>query len=175
MTKLAILDKDGTLIRSRSGHTFVRHPEDQELLPGVEDAIARLVADGYKLAIASNQGGVAAGYKTLEQAIAEMNYCIELLSNKESFWRAYFCPDNGETCWEVFDSGKHRLCPVDTWKGQFRKPNPGMLRQALNSVMVYSVVTDVLYIGDRHEDEQAAQAAGIPFVWAHDWRGDRHE
>jgi D-glycero-D-manno-heptose 1,7-bisphosphate phosphatase len=35
-----------------------------------------------------------------------------------------------------------------------------------------------LYVGDRPEDEQAAQRVGVPFQWAWDWtcatsRGDR--
>ncbi|MBC7971785.1 MAG: hypothetical protein H7Z11_16945, partial [Verrucomicrobia bacterium] len=55
--KLAILDKDGTITASASGATFTKHPEDQELLSGVKEAVARLVADGYTLVIASNQGG----------------------------------------------------------------------------------------------------------------------
>ena len=57
MTKLLVLDKDGTLTRPKSGNTFVQNPEDQELIEGVAEAIARYVADGWTLAIASNQGG----------------------------------------------------------------------------------------------------------------------
>jgi len=59
MTKLLILDKDGTLVCPKSGKEFVQHPEDQELIPGVSEAIARYAANGWKMAIASNQGGVA--------------------------------------------------------------------------------------------------------------------
>lgn len=55
--KLLVLDKDGTLVRPKSGNTFVQHPEDQELIEGVAEAIQRYVADGWQLAIASNQGG----------------------------------------------------------------------------------------------------------------------
>ena len=46
MEKLLILDKDGTLVRPKSGNEFVQHPEDQELLPGVVEAIARYAANG---------------------------------------------------------------------------------------------------------------------------------
>lgn len=28
---------------------------------------------------------------------------------------------------------------------------------------------DTLYIGDRQEDERAAQNAGVKFMWASDW------
>jgi D-glycero-D-manno-heptose 1,7-bisphosphate phosphatase len=57
--KLLVLDKDGTITKTRSGQTFVRHPQDQELIPGVAEAIAQYIADGWTIAIASNQGGVA--------------------------------------------------------------------------------------------------------------------
>lgn len=55
--KLLVLDKDGTIVRPKSGNTFVQHPEDQELIEGVAEAIARYIADGWTIAIASNQGG----------------------------------------------------------------------------------------------------------------------
>ena len=55
--KLAVIDKDGTLTTSVSGAKFPQSPTDQKLLPGVKEAIDRLRADGWTLAIASNQGG----------------------------------------------------------------------------------------------------------------------
>lgn len=55
--KLCVLDKDGTLIRPASGAKFPQTPTDQELLPGVKEAIDRMRADGWTFAIASNQGG----------------------------------------------------------------------------------------------------------------------
>jgi hypothetical protein len=57
--KLLVLDKDGTLTRPKSGGVFPRYPEDQELIDGVTDGIQRYVADGWTIAIASNQGGCA--------------------------------------------------------------------------------------------------------------------
>ncbi|HMA77901.1 MAG TPA: HAD family hydrolase, partial [Candidatus Paceibacterota bacterium] len=62
--KLAIFDKDGTLTTPASDAEFVQHPEDQILLPGVSEGVAAMAADGWTIAIASNQGGVAAGYKS---------------------------------------------------------------------------------------------------------------
>jgi histidinol phosphatase-like enzyme len=55
--KLAVIDKDGTLTTPISGATFPQSPTDQQLLPGVTEAIDRLRRDGWTLAIASNQGG----------------------------------------------------------------------------------------------------------------------
>lgn len=55
--KLCVLDKDGTLVRPASGAEFPQSPTDQELLPGVKEAIDRMRATGWTFAIASNQGG----------------------------------------------------------------------------------------------------------------------
>lgn len=165
--KLAILDKDGTLTQSKSGAQFVQHPEDQELMPGVKEAIARLVAGGYVLAIASNQGGVAAGHKSLEDAIAEMRYCLQLLPEIDY---ALFCPDfSGQELWMVDRSiGNDASCrdrgTSTAIYGRYRKPEPGMLNFASE---FYS---EAVMIGDRTEDRLAAEAAGIPFLHADEWR-----
>ena len=39
MAKLLILDKDGTLVRPKSGGRFVQSPDDQELIPGVVEVL----------------------------------------------------------------------------------------------------------------------------------------
>jgi D-glycero-D-manno-heptose 1,7-bisphosphate phosphatase len=59
MTKLIVFDKDGTLTEPISGNTFVQHPEDQRLRPGVARKLAQLRSEGAMMAIASNQGGCA--------------------------------------------------------------------------------------------------------------------
>lgn len=129
--KLLVLGKDGTLTRTKSGHTFVQHPEDQVLIDGVADAIAAYAADGWTMAIASNQGGVAAGFKTLEQAIAEMKYAMNLTGINT----AYFCPDDGTTLQIV---EKH--CDGIGWGklfAPFRKPSAGMLQVAESRLSTY--------------------------------------
>lgn len=59
MTKLLLLDKDGTLVSPASGSTFPQNPKDQQLLPGVAEMLSRYVADGWLPVIVSNQGGCA--------------------------------------------------------------------------------------------------------------------
>lgn len=168
--KLVILDKDGTLVKPASGGEFVQHPEDQELLPGVAERVAELQKLGAILIIASNQGGGAAGYKTLESAAQEMAFVMQLLPIQT----AYFCPDkpDGAThseCWEV-----RRDCIVPILVARhthgYRKPNPGMLNHARLNRGIFP--ENCIMIGDRPEDEQAAQSAGISFQWADQWRRD---
>jgi D-glycero-D-manno-heptose 1,7-bisphosphate phosphatase len=67
MTKRAVfLDRDGTLIDvvrdEEAGVISVAfHPDQLRLLPGVVDGLKALAANGYVLAIASNQPGPAKG------------------------------------------------------------------------------------------------------------------
>lgn len=168
--KLLILDKDGTLVRPASGEKFVQHPHDQELIPGVSEAIARYAADGWTMAIASNQGGVAAGYKTLDDAIAEMEYLGQLfrsIGQKEP--HIVFCPVfDGSECYSMLrnwfdkDHGwsllhSSRFTPGFSFPGKYRKPNAGML----NALMSLHPSAEYLMVGDRPEDKQAAANAGV--------------
>lgn len=237
--RLLILGKDGTLTKSKSGATFVQHPEDQELLPGVEEAIARYAADGWAMAIASNQGGcmwtktpamscptpgyirhdgeiikveskyssdyktyffqegqaesvffvaktelLEFCYKTVEDAIAEMQYCLKLLP---AIAEGVFCPDDGQTlilcdCLDSLDISNSYGLRASALSGTFRKPQPGMLNylRMTRAASLHELKTGcldavpqwpILYVGDRPEDEAAAQAANVPFMWADVWRG----
>lgn len=168
--KLLLLDKDGTIVFPASGEKFVQSPDDQQLLPGVAEAIDRYANEGWTMAIASNQGGVAAGHKTLEEAFCEMQFCLKLLGG-HCTWRVYFCPDfEGKTCFAGDWRGFENYSWLIAQRG-YRKPNPGMIQAA----MLECQITDpqsVLFVGDRPEDEQAAIAAGVPFMWADAWRNN---
>lgn len=189
MTKLLLLDKNGTIVRSKSGSKFVQNPEDQELIPGAIKTIDWYASHGWDIAIVSNQGGVIAGHKTLEQARDEMVYCLELVnlmdeqtlcdSPPRPIQCAYFCPDSGESCQYV--SGNYgrtvgtiyrRFTIPENLFGirSYRKPGAGMLHQAIKDTQIWGPVTHVLMVGDRPEDKDAALAAAVPFLWAEDWR-----
>ena len=64
---LALLDRDGTLIRDVP---FLNDPERVELLPGVGEGLAELQEAGFALAIVTNQQGIGLGYLTRQQMIA---------------------------------------------------------------------------------------------------------
>lgn len=178
-TRLLILDKDGTLVKPKSGSQFVQRPEDQELLPGVAERVKEYAEAGWKIAIASNQGGVAAGYKTLESAIEEMQYCLKLLPE---IYLGLLCPDSGETFYRVRKlpfSSSFKVSSDNTFEyiTRFRKPDPGMLLYALlydvplkDHLSIDKRKNISLMVGDRPEDEEAAVNAGIPFMDAEQWR-----
>lgn len=165
--RLIIFDKDGTLVEPASRHKFVRYHADQRLLPGVYERIVELNAAGAMFAIASNQGGVSSGYKSLKDAMAEIQYCVSLLPTQSSV-RCYFCPDmEGRTCY----AGDWRGFENYSWAipgANYRKPGPGMLLAAIKESGI--PVKDCVMIGDRPEDQGAAAAAGVRFLDATEWR-----
>lgn len=77
---VAFFDADSTLRVSKSGNVSANHPEDVILLPGVAEKLRKVAAEGFLIAIASNQGGVAAGFVKLEDADGALRYTIELLA-----------------------------------------------------------------------------------------------
>ncbi|XP_035829481.1 D-glycero-beta-D-manno-heptose-1,7-bisphosphate 7-phosphatase-like [Aplysia californica] len=181
--KLIILDKDGTITTPASGEKFVQHPQDQVLLPGVYSGLEWYKSKGRYLAIASNQGGVAAGHKTLEEAYQEMAYCRYLCNRLID--ATYFCPDlegnqmhitdqiaeGSRTCIDLNQEDKdsseeNKLSLLNT--SYYRKPGPGMLKHAMQ---YYNASQDeTLMIGDRPEDFAAAEMAGVTFLSADKWR-----
>lgn len=168
--KLLLLNLDGTVRETISGKKFISVPNDQKLIAGVKEAIARY--SGWTIVGITNQGGVAAGHKSLGDAIAEQHVTIQLLP--ELNW-IYFCPTyDGKTCWKVdrFSSFEIQQFSVEEF-GSFRKPGAGMINLALKKFDTEGFgAEELLYVGDRPEDEQAALAAGVPFMWAHEWRAE---
>ena len=163
MPGIIIFDKDGTLVEPLSGEKFVQHPDDQKILAGADKAVQNLHQRGYQLAIASNQAGVEAGYKTVEDAIAECRYALELFPQVEL---ALFCPSyKGFTCCMVWRDKVVEIRPEDEVQESFRKPGPGMLI-LLHRYFGRPPLSDCWMIGDRLENEQAAKAFGCNFMAA---------
>jgi D-glycero-D-manno-heptose 1,7-bisphosphate phosphatase len=175
MTKILFLDLDGTVRRTKSGATFINTPLDQEIIPGVIEAIARY-PDHYLIGI-TNQGGVAAGKKSLEDAIAEQKYTMQLLPQ---LLEIYFCPDfEGEHCYKIYGTHvehyvrshlKNPNYPSEPLYESFRKPGSGMVMLAIDKFKFYP--DECLFVGDRAEDQACALSAEIPFMWAADWRDE---
>lgn len=175
MTDILILDMDGT-VRIKKGGTpgdikagFISHPEDQEIIPGATKAIEVYAKEGWLIVGCSNQGGVAAGHKTIEECIDEQLQTLILVPDLHQIC---FCPDyEGEKMGIVY---RDAYCPIigrdfiflgDKILSPFRKPNTGMI----DYVRLTYKCDRLLFVGGRPEDEQAAEEAGIDFQWAKDW------
>ncbi len=154
---LLLVDMDGTLREPLSGHQYFQQPKDQRIIAGVEIAI-RAYKDDWIIVGLSNQGGVAAGHKSIQECIKEQQYTLELFPQLKEI---YFCPDfEGTKCFRVTHHNVHNHSKTK-WSGQYRKPRSGMLQLAM--VRHKHTWQNSLYVGDRIEDEEAAQRAGISF------------
>lgn len=144
---LYIFDKDNTLIYSypyRPANCIA----EQTPLPNVIEKCAELREAGHYLAIASNQGGVASG-KVTHQAVYEMMSHITNLIQAHSY---RYCPH----------SSRYNECDC-------RKPKPGMI---LSLIKEFGLpLSQVVFVGDADTDKQAAEAAGIVFIWACEFFG----
>ncbi|MCC5633439.1 HAD hydrolase-like protein [Nostoc sphaeroides] len=109
--------------------------------------------------------------KSLEDAIAEQQYTLELIPQLEA---VYFCPDmKGLVVYRVTRNDAVKLAD-HTPDGEFleekfryRKPGAGMIFRA--SIDFDIDLTKSWMIGDRDEDEKAAKAAGVNFMPAEIW------
>ena len=168
MTKILFLDLDGTVRRAKSGAKFIRNPYDQELIPGVKEAIAR--HHNWLIIGVTNQGGVKAGFKTFDSCLQEQKNTLSLIP---AMVKIFFCTDDGEGFYRLSKYGRAYDEPLFSDRhgdfGNFRKPNPGMV----NFGKAFYPNTEYMMVGDRPEDQNCAKNANIPFMWAEDWRNGK--
>jgi len=134
-----LLDRDGVI--NHDSDLFIKSPEEWQAIDGSLEAIALLNEHGFKVAVVSNQSGLARGLfdqAMLDKIHAKMLKMAELKGGK--ILAIYFCPhgpDDGCNC---------------------RKPKPGMLETFAGEHHIN--LQNVAFIGDSFVDIQAAQAAG---------------
>ena len=139
---LALLDRDGTLIRNVP---FLHDPAKVELAPGVIDGLGKLQEAGLRLAILSNPQGIGLGYFTVQDFIdVNRRLLRELGAAGIRISKIYFCPHS------VADQ-----CAC-------RKPGTGMITRAMRDFGVTSEQKFV--IGDSEEDMKAGAGAGCQTV-----------
>jgi D-glycero-D-manno-heptose 1,7-bisphosphate phosphatase len=150
--KLIILDRDG-VINQDSDH-FIKSPDEWIPIPGSLEAIARLHKNGYTIAVATNQSGVARGLYDLDTLHAMHDKFKNLLADLGGKVDAiYYCnhgPDDGCDC---------------------RKPLPGMYHQAAKEFDCE--LADVPVIGDSFRDLQAALEVGAQPIAVRTGKGPR--
>jgi histidinol-phosphate phosphatase family protein len=132
--RAVLFDRDGTLVKDVP---YNGDPDRVELMPGAREAVNALRAAGLRLAVVSNQSGVARGLLTREQ-VAAVNARIDALAGTFDAW--CICPhgpDDGCGC---------------------RKPSPGLVLEASAKLGVSP--QSCVVIGDIGADVEAAAAAG---------------
>lgn len=149
--KLYIFDLDGTLAVPLSGNTFRSQGESYVWLPERAVMLDHFAGIGH-VAIATNQGGIAAGHLTwddTEQAI--YNLLSQLRFYVPFLFGPYSWTEDKENGYEVYQ--------------QWRKPSPVMYLM-LARLYPHVQQKNILVIGDREEDRTAARLAGFAFEWS---------
>ncbi|HYT47798.1 MAG TPA: D-glycero-beta-D-manno-heptose 1,7-bisphosphate 7-phosphatase [Burkholderiales bacterium] len=136
--KLVILDRDGTI--NHDSDNYIKSPDEWRPIEGSLDAIARLTQAGYRIAVATNQSGIArklfdtrtlfAIHDKLQRAVAQAGGRIDAF---------FFCPHAADSSCEC------------------RKPKPGMLLEIARRFNV--PLEEVYVVGDARRDVEAAAAA----------------
>lgn len=160
-TPVLYLDLDGTV---RHGFDelgrFVNTPDDVIIFPEALVLMRKAKAEGHRIVGISNQGGIALGHFTLEQCAATMLRTHEL-------------------CERLFDKiawCRHHPQARDAEMAQCwcRKPRIGMIVETMLGLASYTneyyPPAFGLFVGDRDEDRQCAENAGLKFMWSKDWR-----
>ena len=144
-----LLDRDGTIVEDPG---FLRGPEEVRLLPGAAEALRDLARAGFRLAVVTNQSGVARGL--LDEAALERIHgrLRDLLRARGAgLDRIYVCPHHPE-------EGR----PPYRVECACRKPKPGLLLRALRELDLDPARS--FSVGDAPRDLDAALAAGVRFV-----------
>jgi HAD superfamily hydrolase (TIGR01662 family) len=162
---LYAFDADGTLIESFletvDGVLTPVHPYERvALLPGRRERLAALVEDGHRVAIVTNQGGVAFGQQTDEEVFEKFAMVLHALGLDPETTDLRICMH-------------HPRASVEQWRAaggcERRKPSGLMIQEAMMLAGVEESAT--VYVGDLDTDRQAADDAGCSFYWAEDFFG----
>lgn len=133
--KLIILDRDGVI--NEDSDDYIKSPEEWLPIESSLRAIAKLNQAGFKVAVATNQSGIARGFfdettlalmhKKMEMELAKVGAHIDALE---------YCPDHPDHA------------------GENRKPNPGMANQL---IQLFSADPEkTWFVGDSLSDIQCA-------------------
>jgi D-glycero-D-manno-heptose 1,7-bisphosphate phosphatase len=137
--RLVIVDRDG-VINEDSGE-FIKSVAEWRPIEGSLEAIAALCHAGWRVAVVTNQSGVARGFFDQETLAAIHAYMHERVRGVGGeLAGVYYCP-------HLPDSG----C-------ECRKPRPGLLRTLERELGL--PVRGAPFIGDRLSDVEAAEGVG---------------
>lgn len=152
MKRAVFLDRDGVINKNRPDNVKIWDEFEFEL--GAQEALARLGATDFQIAVISNQSGIGRGQMTSATVDAIHLQMIQMLARIGGrIDGIYYCPhrpEDGCTC---------------------RKPSPELLlraRDELNLDLPHSY-----FIGDWVDDVRAARSAGVTPVLVLSGRGTR--
>jgi len=137
--KLAVLDRDGVV--NYDSDQYIKSPAEWRPIPGSIEAIARLNQNGWRIAVATNQSGIARGLFDMATLNAINDKMMEMVFRQGGRIDAlFFCPhaaDEGCNC---------------------RKPRTGMLEEI--AARFHTELKGVPVVGDSLKDLQSAETVG---------------
>lgn len=136
--RLVILDRDGVI--NEDSDDYIKSPDEWKPIPGSLEAIARLYQGDYRIAVATNQSGIARGYFTMDMLNRIHNKMIDAIRHKGGEIEAiFFCPH-----------GPNDGCHC-------RKPETGMFHEIADRLKIN--LSSAYAVGDSLRDLEAARAA----------------
>jgi D-glycero-D-manno-heptose 1,7-bisphosphate phosphatase len=152
---VVFLDKDGTLIEDLPYNV---DPRRVRFAPGARDAVALWGEHGWRIAVITNQSGVARGYFGLDD-LADLAIHLESeVRRLGAGWAGFYaCPHHP-------DGINEYAIECDC-----RKPEPGLIRRAAAALDIDPATA--WFIGDTWMDVVAGRSAGCrTMVVGREWR-----
>jgi D,D-heptose 1,7-bisphosphate phosphatase len=144
--RAVFLDRDNTIIDNDG---YLGDPSKVKLLTGAATALAALRSLGYRLVVVSNQSGVARGmFGEADVEAVNQEMCKQLREQAGAHIDAsYYCPYHPEA-----------VLPEYRMDHDWRKPKPGMLKQAAADFGLD--LSQCWMVGDMSRDIASGAAAG---------------
>jgi D-glycero-D-manno-heptose 1,7-bisphosphate phosphatase len=142
--RAVFLDRDGVLNRRPPEHSYLTSARQFEWLPGAREAVVGLKAAGWKVAVVSNQRGVARGLVSTGVLTQIEQQIQRQLGSAAAIDGFYYCLHD-------LDAG----CDC-------RKPQPGLILRAATELGVDRSASWM--IGDDESDVAAGRAAGCKTI-----------
>jgi D-glycero-D-manno-heptose 1,7-bisphosphate phosphatase len=151
MTKRAIfLDRDGVI---NIDHGYVHKKENFEFVDSIFDFCKEASKLEYLIFVVTNQSGIGRGYYTEKEFLDLTHWMQECFIDKAiKIEKVYYCPH-------------HKDAKLKKYKKEcfFRKPNPGMINQAIHE---YDIDPDQsILIGDNITDVISGMKAGVKNIF----------
>ena len=152
MNKLIIIDRDGVI--NQDSDAYVKTVDEWIEIPGSAKAIADLYKAGSRIAVATNQSGIARNYFT-EKTLADMHDKMTALVEEQGgkFSTIKYCPH-----------GPDDQCDC-------RKPLAGLITQIEDELNMSA--KDAYLVGDSLRDLQAGEAKGCKPILVMTGKGEK--
>ena len=137
---IVFLDRDGTITVDK---IYLNDPNEIEFIDGVIDGLKKLFDKGFKLAIVTNQSGIARGLVQIENLNKIHQKIIDTLEkNGVEIFKMYYCPHLPE-----------ENCDC-------RKPKIGMVKEIIGLINKEKS----FMIGDKESDVEFGKNLGIKTI-----------